>query len=66
MSEAAGSHASLFDPTDIGSIAAGIQTALDDTAAFAKIRDVAIARARGFTWRRAAEVTRDTYAEVAG
>ncbi|MHC4852449.1 MAG: glycosyltransferase family 4 protein [Planctomycetota bacterium] len=65
MSEAAGGHATLFDPTNLDSMAAAIGQALDDSHGFARTRDAAIARARGFTWRRAAEVTRNTYAEVA-
>jgi glycosyltransferase involved in cell wall biosynthesis len=65
MSEAAGGYATLFDPDDQDSMAAGIAKALDDRGGFAQIRQEAIARARTFTWRKAAEVTRATYAEVA-
>jgi len=65
MSEAAGGHATLFDPTNLDRMASAIGRALANRDEFAAIRDAAIARARGFTWRRAAEVTLKTYAEVA-
>ncbi|HLU40473.1 MAG TPA: glycosyltransferase family 1 protein, partial [Planctomycetota bacterium] len=61
MAEAGGEHAFYFDPTDVESMAAGIARALDERDRFAAVRDAAIARARTFTWRRAAEVTLDVY-----
>ena len=64
MSEAGGEHATFFDPTDLESMATGIQDALDHLADFQAVRDAAIQRARGFTWRRAAEVTLETYRQV--
>jgi len=65
MSEAGGDHATFFDPEDLDSMAEGIQRALDHRGDFAGIRDAAIQRARGFTWRRAAEVTLETYRRAA-
>jgi glycosyltransferase involved in cell wall biosynthesis len=65
MLEAGGPHATYFDPDDLESMAHGIETALDRRAEFAPIRAAAIERARGFTWRRAAEVTLATYRAVA-
>lgn len=65
MSEAAGGHATLFDPDDLESMATAIAEALHNRDKFAAMRDEAMARARTFTWRKAAEVTRATYAEVA-
>ena len=65
MSEAGGDHATFFDPAEIESMAEGILTALDRRADFEAVRDVAVQRARGFTWRRAAEITLETYRRVA-
>lgn len=65
MSEAGGDHATFFDPTDIESMAAGIQTALERRSDFAATREAAVRRARGFTWRRAAEITLETYRRFA-
>ena len=65
MAEAGGEHAAYFDPTDLDSMADAIGRALESRAAFARVRAAAIARARTFTWRRAAEVTLETYRAVA-
>lgn len=65
MAEAGGAHASFFDPDDHESMVEGIGAALANRAAFAHVRDAAIARARTFTWRRAAEVSLAVYREVA-
>lgn len=64
MAEAGGEHATFFDPDDLDSMCAGITRALDGRAEFARVRAAAVARARTFTWRRAAEVTLDTYRAV--
>jgi alpha-1,3-rhamnosyl/mannosyltransferase len=66
MAEAGGEHAFYFDPGDVGAMADGIARALDRRAEFAAVRDAAKARARGFTWRKAAEVTLACYREAAG
>jgi glycosyltransferase involved in cell wall biosynthesis len=66
MREAGGEHATYFDPTDAEQMAERIGQALERRGEFAAIRDAARARARGFTWRRAAEVTLAAYREVAG
>lgn len=65
MSEAGGEHATFFDPTDIDSMATEIRSAMDSAHDFARLREAAVQRARGFTWRRAAEVTLETYQRVA-
>lgn len=65
MAEAGGDDATFFDPDSLDDMADGIARALDGRAAFAARRDGAIARARGFTWRRAAEVTLQAYRDVA-
>ncbi len=64
MPEAGGEHASYFDPHDLESMTDAIQSAYDRHESFAEIRSAAVERARTFTWRRAAEVTLDTYLEV--
>lgn len=64
MAEAGGEHATFFDPDSRDDMADKIGRAIDARAAFGKLRDAAIARARTFTWRRAAEVTVQTYREV--
>lgn len=61
MAEAGGEHAFFFDPEDEESMADGIARALDGRTAFAAVRDAAVARARTFTWRRAAEVSLAAY-----
>ncbi|MEZ5963220.1 MAG: glycosyltransferase family 1 protein [Planctomycetota bacterium] len=65
MLEAGGDDASYFDPNDRDSMVEGIAAALDGRQAFTARREAAIARARTFTWRRAAEVTLATYRAVA-
>jgi glycosyltransferase involved in cell wall biosynthesis len=64
MAEAGGEHATFFDPDDLEGMADAIARAVAGRAKFAAIRAAAIARARTFTWRRAAEVTLATYREV--
>ncbi|MCC6671966.1 MAG: glycosyltransferase family 4 protein [Planctomycetes bacterium] len=67
MAEAAGAHATLFDPRSIESMAAGVARALEGRETFLRsTRAAAVARARGFTWRKAAETTLRVYREVAG
>jgi len=61
MKEAGGPHATFFDPEDVESMAAGIEAALDARSDFAAVQPAAVERARGFTWRRAAEITLETY-----
>ncbi len=65
MAEAGGEHASFFDPDDLDSMAHGIAAAIDGRAAFDAIRTAAKARARAFTWARAAEVTLRAYRAAA-
>ena len=65
MAEAGAEHARYFDPNDLESMAAAIPAALDARGEFAALRPAAVARARTFTWRRAAEVTLQVYREVA-
>ena len=65
MREAGGDDATFFDPADVDSIADGIERALDGLAAWPARRDAAIARAKSYSWQRAAEITLDVYRRVA-
>jgi len=65
MPEAGGPHAHYFDPSSTESIAATIEHALDHRGEWDATRAAAVARARTFTWRRAAEIALATYREVA-
>lgn len=65
LPEAGGEHAFYFDPGSAESIADGIDRALSGLADWQRLRPAAIARARGFTWRRAAAATVAAYREVA-
>ena len=53
--EVAGDAAKLVDPYDMDAISAGLIQILEDTNFAATLRERGLARAREFTWRRAAE-----------
>ena len=62
MPEAGGEHARYFDPHDVDSMATAMLAAADDyLPAWPTIRDEAVSRARGFTWRSTAERVLDAY-----
>jgi len=61
--EVAGEAALLVDPQDVGSIAAGLTTALGDPAAWSSPTR---ARAASFSWAATAEATLAVYREAAG
>ena len=66
MQEAGGDHAFYFDPTDLDSMASGIEDALRQRESWiAQTQPVAIERARSFTWRKAAETTLQAYLNLA-
>jgi glycosyltransferase involved in cell wall biosynthesis len=60
--EVAGGAAVLVDPTDPAAVAAGIEEA---AARRDELVPLGLARARGFTWERAAAETRAVYEEIA-
>lgn len=64
MPEAGGDDAVYFDPGDVGDMAVAIERALENGGAFAARRPAAQARARGFTWRRAAATALEVYRAV--
>ncbi len=57
LPEVAGEAAHLVDPADFGDIAAGINRLLEDRDYAENLRQKGFARAREFTWSRAAELT---------
>jgi glycosyltransferase involved in cell wall biosynthesis len=64
MPEVAGGAARLVDPYKLDEIADGLIEILDDPNAAATLRDRGLARAREFTWRRAAEQHLSAYERV--
>ena len=64
MLEAGGDHATYFDPTNLDDMVDKIEHAIEHRGDFDAIRDDAVARARTFTWQRAAELTYDAYRRV--
>lgn len=62
--EVVGDAAILVDPIDVDSIAAGIERALCDPAMAATLRSHGVARARAFSWERAARETLELYQRV--
>lgn len=61
LPEVAGDAALLFDPTDVAAIAAAIERLLAGGAAVQRLRAAGSARAREFTWARAAALTVEVY-----
>jgi glycosyltransferase involved in cell wall biosynthesis len=65
LAEIAGSAAEFVDPTRVESIAAGLHTALSDSAKRAALREAGLRRAAEFSWEATAEQTRQVYEAVA-
>ncbi len=66
LPEVVGDAGLLVAPTDVAGLAEAIQRVLDDPALRADLSRRALARAAGFTWRRAAERTLETYKRALG
>jgi glycosyltransferase involved in cell wall biosynthesis len=64
LREAAGDAAVFFDPHDVASMAAGIEKILRDEELRKELRENGRARAKEFSWRRAAERTSKVYEDV--
>ena len=64
LPEVAGDAALLVDPMDAGAIAGAIRRVLSDPALAADLRARGLARAREFSWARAARQIRQIYADV--
>jgi len=62
--EAGGEHAAYFDPENAEEMAEVIASCIERRSDFAGVREAARARARGFTWRAAAEKTLSVYREL--
>jgi glycosyltransferase involved in cell wall biosynthesis len=61
LPEIAGDAALLFDPHDLGAIAAATTRVLEDTELRDRLRAQGLRRAQGFTWRRTARETLASY-----
>lgn len=66
LAEVAGEAAEFVEPTEVESIADGLQRVLDDEARHAELRAQGLERAGGFSWAAAARRTRYIYALAAG
>ena len=64
--EIAGDAGVLVDPLDVGSIAEGLRSVLEDGALAARLGEAGRARAATYTWARTAELLVDVYREVSG
>jgi glycosyltransferase involved in cell wall biosynthesis len=64
LPEVVGEAGVLVDPLDVGELAAALDGLLADADRRDALREQGIARARTFTWTRAAEQTWDVYEEV--
>lgn len=64
LPEVVGDVGIRVDPDDPATIAAGMRTALDDTAWRSAMRGAALERASQFTWERAAQIAADVYKAV--
>jgi glycosyltransferase involved in cell wall biosynthesis len=66
LREVAGDAAIAVDPTDVVGLAGAIGHLLDDGGARERLREKGLTRARAFSWRITAAVTREVYRAVAG
>jgi len=66
LGEVAGDAALTFDPEDEASIADGMASLLGDGALRRQLAEAGRSRAAGFTWKRAAELTVDSYRRALG
>ena len=64
--EVVGDAAAFADPDDVEGWTSAVAGVLSDPNRAATLRDAGIARAREFTWERAAEATMAVYAKAAG
>jgi glycosyltransferase involved in cell wall biosynthesis len=66
LPEVAGDAALLFDPEDVGAMAAAIERLLADPAERERLAARAVERAATFTWGRAADAHLEAYEAAAG
>jgi glycosyltransferase involved in cell wall biosynthesis len=64
LPEVAGEAALMFDPTSEAQIAASLQRLLGDGALRDRLRELGLAQAQSFTWRRTAQLTLASYARA--
>jgi glycosyltransferase involved in cell wall biosynthesis len=61
LGEVAGDAAEIVDPTDVESIAAGLERLMSDPVRHAELRERGLARSARFSWVEAARQTREVY-----
>lgn len=66
LPEVAGDAAVYVDPTDVASIAAGLERALSDAGLRERLAAAGVERARSFSWSRCAGETLDLLERIAG
>ena len=66
MAEACGDAALAFPARDVDAMAAAMARVATDAGLRGELRAAGLERARGFTWRRAAERHTEAYAAAAG
>jgi glycosyltransferase involved in cell wall biosynthesis len=66
LPEVAGGAALLFDPEDVAAIARAIDTLVHDAPTAERLRSAGRAQAQRFTWKRAAELTVQSYERALG
>ncbi len=65
LPELAGDAAVLVDPEDVDAIASGLEKVLTDKGLRDRLRAASLERAKGFTWERAADLTRKALRDIA-
>ena len=66
LPEVAGDAALMFDPEDVGAIAAAVSRLLADADLRAELKAAGIRQAARFTWKNTAELTVDSYRRALG
>jgi len=66
LPEVAGDAALMFDPEDVGAIAAAVSRLLADADLRAQLKAAGIRQAARFTWKNTAELTVDSYRRALG
>lgn len=66
MPEVVGDAAVFFDPLDVGDMVSSILRVLQEPKLAADLRSRGLARARTFSWKRAAQLTGDVLVEASG
>ena len=65
LPEVVGAAGIFFDPLDVGSIAAGLKTLLEDSGLRNRLSRMALEQAKGYTWAASAQALLDVFDELA-